>query len=178
VENLPGRRSSTIRKRSRSPKRLSSAFSDPGSLRIRKVGLSDLQGPPWIMSMEEFFEAWVEMTFEQVTRHAGGPTARWSLTRDGFSDSLESALRLKIWQFATVRRDAALKPTFSKPLISFFRWLGWFCVYRCERGTSEQLSDAKNRYHSVRSEAWSREKRNKWEGPTKWEADRLCRLRP
>jgi McrBC 5-methylcytosine restriction system component len=36
------------------------------------AGLSDLQGLPWIMSMEEFFEAWVETIFARVTRHSGG----------------------------------------------------------------------------------------------------------
>jgi hypothetical protein len=140
--------------------------------------LSDSQGPSWIMSMEEFVEAWIETIFERVIRHSGRPTARWSPTRDGFSDSLESDLRVKIWQLATASRDAAMKPTLSKHLIGFFCWSGWFCVCRCERGTSEQLSDAKDRNHSVRSEACSREKRNKWDGPAKWEADRLCRLRP
>jgi hypothetical protein len=49
------------------------------------------------MSMEKFFAAWVETIFERVTRHSGGPTARWSPTRDGFSDFLESALQLKLW---------------------------------------------------------------------------------
>ena len=36
------------------------------------AGLSDLQGLPWIMSMEEFFEAWVETIFARVARHSGG----------------------------------------------------------------------------------------------------------
>jgi hypothetical protein len=77
-----------------------------------------------------------------------------------------------------VTRDAAMKPPLSRPLTGFFLLVrAGFCVCRCERGTSEQLPDAKDRYHPVRSEACSREKRNKWEGPTKWEADRLCRLR-
>ena len=36
------------------------------------AGLADLQGLPWIMSMEEFFEAWVEAIFARVARHSGG----------------------------------------------------------------------------------------------------------
>src|SRR4029077_5148702 len=48
------------------------------------------------------------------------------------------------------------------------------CVCGVEGGRRERRPDAKDRYRRVRSEACSREKRNKWEGPTKWEADRLC----
>ena len=81
---------------------------------------------------------------------------RWFLRFSGIRPTTEA--------LAPAGRDAAMKPMLSKPLIGFFCWLGWFCVCRCERGTSEQLSDAKDRYHSVRSEACSREKRNKW-GP-------------
>jgi hypothetical protein len=36
------------------------------------AGLSDLQGLPWIMSMEEFFETWVETIFARIARHSGG----------------------------------------------------------------------------------------------------------
>lgn len=36
------------------------------------AGLSDLQGVPWIMPMERFFEAWVETVFCAVTRQTGG----------------------------------------------------------------------------------------------------------
>ena len=36
------------------------------------AGLSDLQGLPWAMSMEEFFEAWVETLTSQVSRRIGG----------------------------------------------------------------------------------------------------------
>ena len=36
------------------------------------AGLSDFQGLPWIMSMEEFFEAWVETIFARIARHSGG----------------------------------------------------------------------------------------------------------
>jgi McrBC 5-methylcytosine restriction system component len=34
--------------------------------------LADLQGLPWMMPMEEFFEAWVEAIFARVARHTGG----------------------------------------------------------------------------------------------------------
>ena len=36
------------------------------------AGLSDFQGLPWIMSMEEYFEALAETLIERVARHVGG----------------------------------------------------------------------------------------------------------
>jgi hypothetical protein len=36
------------------------------------AGLSDLQGLPWAMSMEEFFEAWAEVVFARVAHRIGG----------------------------------------------------------------------------------------------------------
>jgi hypothetical protein len=36
------------------------------------AGMSDLQGLPWSMSMEQFFEAWVETIMSQVARQIGG----------------------------------------------------------------------------------------------------------
>lgn len=36
------------------------------------AGLSDLQGLPWIMNMESFFEAWVENIAEAIARQTGG----------------------------------------------------------------------------------------------------------
>jgi hypothetical protein len=36
------------------------------------AGLSDLQGLPWVLSMEQFFEAWVETAVSQLARHIGG----------------------------------------------------------------------------------------------------------
>jgi len=36
------------------------------------AGLSDLQGLPWVMSMEEFFEAWVETVAEKLAKEIGG----------------------------------------------------------------------------------------------------------
>jgi hypothetical protein len=36
------------------------------------AGLSDLQGLPWVMSMEEFFEAWVETVVEKLAKQIGG----------------------------------------------------------------------------------------------------------
>lgn len=35
------------------------------------AGLSDLDGIPWTMPMEKFFEAWVESVMRQVARHTG-----------------------------------------------------------------------------------------------------------
>jgi 5-methylcytosine-specific restriction endonuclease McrBC regulatory subunit McrC len=36
------------------------------------AGLSDLQGLPWILSMEKFFEAWVETVVGRLARSSGG----------------------------------------------------------------------------------------------------------
>lgn len=36
------------------------------------AGLSDLEGIPWTLPMEQFFEAWVETVMRSVARHAGG----------------------------------------------------------------------------------------------------------
>ncbi|MGA7409556.1 MAG: hypothetical protein WBW33_03665 [Bryobacteraceae bacterium] len=36
------------------------------------AGLSDLQGIPWKMPMQQFFEAWVEVVFSSVARRTGG----------------------------------------------------------------------------------------------------------
>lgn len=36
------------------------------------AGLSDLQGLPWVLSMEEFFEAWVETVALKLARRNGG----------------------------------------------------------------------------------------------------------
>jgi McrBC 5-methylcytosine restriction system component len=36
------------------------------------AGLSDLQGLPWAMSMEQFFEAWIETLMSHVVRRIGG----------------------------------------------------------------------------------------------------------
>lgn len=36
------------------------------------AGLSDLQGLPWVMPMEEFFEAWVETVVSELAKQTGG----------------------------------------------------------------------------------------------------------
>lgn len=36
------------------------------------AGLADLQGLPWVLSMEDFFEAWVETAVSRLTHHIGG----------------------------------------------------------------------------------------------------------
>jgi len=36
------------------------------------AGLSDLEGIPWTMPMDQFFEAWVETILRNVARHVGG----------------------------------------------------------------------------------------------------------
>ena len=36
------------------------------------AGLSDLEGIPWTMPMEQFFEAWVETIVRNVAQRTGG----------------------------------------------------------------------------------------------------------
>lgn len=36
------------------------------------AGLGDLQGIPWVMAMEEFFEAWVETVVSELAKRSGG----------------------------------------------------------------------------------------------------------
>ena len=36
------------------------------------AGMSDLRGLPWMLSMDEFYESWVETILEQFTRKTGG----------------------------------------------------------------------------------------------------------
>lgn len=36
------------------------------------AGLCELEGIPWVMDMDQFFEAWVEYVLELVTRYTGG----------------------------------------------------------------------------------------------------------
>ncbi|MGQ9917112.1 MAG: 5-methylcytosine restriction system specificity protein McrC [Bryobacteraceae bacterium] len=43
------------------------------------AGLCDLEGLPWVMDMDQFFEAWVECVLERVSRHTGGLLRRGRL---------------------------------------------------------------------------------------------------
>lgn len=40
------------------------------------AGLCELEGIPWVMDMDQFFEAWVECILEDVSRHTGGVLRR------------------------------------------------------------------------------------------------------
>jgi hypothetical protein len=42
------------------------------------AGLSDLEGIPWTMPMEQFFEAWVETVMRSVARQMGTYHHRWA----------------------------------------------------------------------------------------------------
>lgn len=43
------------------------------------AGLCELEGLPWVMNMDQFFEAWVECVLERVSRHTGGVLRRGRL---------------------------------------------------------------------------------------------------
>jgi hypothetical protein len=44
----------------------------PGAARTGLGGTTDWRGLPWVMSMEQFYEAWVETVFARYTRRHGG----------------------------------------------------------------------------------------------------------
>lgn len=43
------------------------------------AGICDLEGIPWVMDMDQFFEAWVESVLERVTWNTGGSLRRGRL---------------------------------------------------------------------------------------------------
>jgi len=83
------------------------------------AGLSDLDGIPWTMPMDQFFEAWVETVFASVARRIGGhmKTGRkretthaidWDPPYLGSQKSLVPDLMLE-WETTTVIIDAKYK---------------------------------------------------------------------
>ena len=83
------------------------------------AGLSDLQGLPWRMSMDEFFEAWVETVFASVARSTGAQiktgrqseTTRpieWQPSYLGSQKSLKPDIWLE-WESTTLIVDAKYK---------------------------------------------------------------------
>ncbi|HLJ25216.1 MAG TPA: hypothetical protein VKY85_00745 [Candidatus Angelobacter sp.] len=83
------------------------------------AGLSDLEGIPWIMPMEQFFEAWVETVFDRVARQLGAElkvgrrreTTRalhWEPPYAGSQKSLAPDLWLE-WHSTTLIVDAKYK---------------------------------------------------------------------
>lgn len=83
------------------------------------AGLSDLEGIPWIMPMERFYEAWVETVFCAVARQTGGQlkVARkrettqplnWDPPYAGSQKSLMPDLLLE-WDSTTLIVDAKYK---------------------------------------------------------------------
>lgn len=79
VSDAPPRRPSPLQLDAWLRRSLSSGFMRPGIQAIEWTaeerglgGLSDLQGLPWSMSMESFFEAWAEGVLSAVARRIGG----------------------------------------------------------------------------------------------------------
>jgi len=88
------------------------------------AGTSDLDGLPWTMSMDAFFEAWVETVFESVARNTGAVlrTGRqhettcpinWSPSFLGSQKSLVPDLWLE-WESTTLIVDAKYKRHFEE----------------------------------------------------------------
>jgi 5-methylcytosine-specific restriction endonuclease McrBC regulatory subunit McrC len=83
------------------------------------AGLSDLEGIPWTMPMEEFFEAWVETVFRSVAQRTGGALrvgrkhetthpVNWEPSYLGSQKSLIPDFMLE-WNSVTVIVDAKYK---------------------------------------------------------------------
>ncbi len=83
------------------------------------AGLSDLEGIPWTMPMDQFFEAWVETVFTCVVRRTGGQMRvgrkretthpiNWDPSYLGSQKSLVPDLMLE-WDTTTVIVDAKYK---------------------------------------------------------------------
>lgn len=83
------------------------------------AGLSDLDGIPWTMPMDQFFEAWVETVFTSVVRRTGGQMKvgrkretthpiNWDPPYLGSQKSLVPDLMLE-WENATMIVDAKYK---------------------------------------------------------------------
>lgn len=83
------------------------------------AGLCDLEGIPWVMDMDQFFEAWVEYVLEYVTRRVGGVLRRgrtkqtlvplhWSPPSEGTQFSLLPDFVLEAADF-TLIADAKYK---------------------------------------------------------------------
>lgn len=83
------------------------------------AGLSDLEGIPWTMRMDQFFEAWVETAFRIVAQRTGGQIragrkretthpVNWEPSYLGSQKSLVPDLML-VWDSATLIVDAKYK---------------------------------------------------------------------
>jgi hypothetical protein len=83
------------------------------------AGMSDLEGIPWKMPMEQFFEAWVETTFRIVAQNTGGQVRvgrkretvhpiQWDPVYTGSQKSLVPDIWLE-WASATLIVDAKYK---------------------------------------------------------------------
>src|SRR5581483_1963940 len=88
------------------------------------AGTSDLEGLPWTMPMDAFFEAWVETVMESVARNTGATlrTGRkhettcpinWSPAYQGSQKSLVPDLWLE-WETTTLIADAKYKRHFEE----------------------------------------------------------------
>jgi len=96
------------------------------------AGLSDLQGLPWRMPMDQFFEAWIETIFTSVARKTGGQikTARQRTTTHPIS-----------WQPAYLGSQKSLVPDI---------WIEW--------DSTTLIVDAKYKRHweELNQHSWSR----------------------
>jgi hypothetical protein len=83
------------------------------------AGLSDLEGIPWTMPMDQFFEAWIETVFRIVARRTGGQirvgrkretvhAVNWDPPYLGSQRSLVPDIWLE-WEAATLIVDAKYK---------------------------------------------------------------------
>jgi len=80
------------------------------------AGLSDLEGIPWMMPMDQFFESWIETVFRVVAQRTGGQmrvgrkretvhAVNWEPPYLGSQKSLVPDIWLE-WESATLIVDA------------------------------------------------------------------------
>ncbi|MDW8263226.1 MAG: hypothetical protein RMJ35_11935 [Phycisphaerales bacterium] len=67
------------------------------------AGLCELEGIPWVMKMDAFFEAWVECVLERVTQYTGG------VLRRGRTRQTQVPLR---WESPSIGTQLSLVPDF------------------------------------------------------------------
>ena len=88
------------------------------------AGLSDLEGIPWVMPMDQFFEAWAETVLSRVARRTGGllkvgrtkqttQTIEWQPSYLGSQRTLIPDLWLE-WKDLTLIVDAKYKRHFEE----------------------------------------------------------------
>lgn len=142
------------------------------------AGLCDLEGLPWVMDMDQFFEAWVECVLERVSRHTGGllrrgrlrqtlVPLRWDRPAAGtqlsllpdflletpdFTLILDAKYKRHFEEFAAKTRHDLLKETRESHREDIFQVLAYSAVFTPKRRVAVLV-------YPCRKEAWASLKR-------------------